>query len=112
MCTSALVSWDKPTNDSGVAIVYNIQWRLLGDDNMSGPGSGTVSGRQQFMLESLMASDDNTVRRYSVRVSSVRQGVEGNSSEVIFSTNTNGNSVGYSNQLSDTIYIWICEDYL
>ena len=88
-CTSALVSWDKPINDSDIN--YTIQWKLLSDsiDRISRPWDKmeNVSGQHHHMLMNLLPSTAGNMRYYSVSVSTMKGAVD---SEIHFSTNTNG----------------------
>lgn len=101
-CTSALVSWNEVADN----VDYEISWRLLVDGwegSERSQGVATVSGLNHYMLENLLTSDDNVIMRYGVRVSSVKQGVKGSyCSEIVFSTNTNGN---YSYSMLATLYL-------
>ena len=85
-CTSALVSWDEATDGSH----YNVEWRLLNDTAVAGStGSQDISDQHLMMMRGLQPSDDH-VMNYIVSVSGIREGVKGNSSDVVFSTHSNG----------------------
>ena len=86
-CTSARVSWDEATD--GSVIDYNVEWRLL-NDTAANTRSQEIRGGDHFMLSNLQPSNDNMVNDYVVSVSSVREGVKGNSSDVIFTTHSHG----------------------
>ena len=88
-CTSAVVSWDDPA-DNG-SITYTIQWRLVGDRRLR-EWVETVTGQHHFMLTGLQRSSTRT-RNYGVQVfRMIEGGLEVDSPEVFFSTNTYGKS--------------------
>ena len=80
-----MVSWDEATG----IIEYNVEWAgLLNDEETI--GSENITGQHHFMLENLTSSDDNITNNYTVKVSAIREGVKGNSTDVIFSTHSHG----------------------
>lgn len=88
-CTSALVSWDEATDGSH----YNVEWRLLNHTAVAGStGSQDIRDQHHMMMSDLQPSDDH-VMSYIVSVSSIRKGVKGNSTDVVFSTRSNGKCI-------------------
>jgi len=100
-CTSALVTWDKPTN--GSVSRYVVHWRLLDDGENMSVNVRARDGRR-VMLKDLLPSNDGNVRKYSVRVSSVKLEQEGRGLETVFSTHSNGM---YIFTCSNTFYSYI-----
>ena len=84
-CTSALVSWDEAANGSD----YNVEWRLQ-NDTAANIRSQDVRGQHHMTMSNLQPSNDNVMNNYIVSVSSIREGVKGSSSDIVFSTRSNG----------------------
>ena len=84
-CRSAKISWDEVANTTG----YTVYWSLL-DSNRNSQGTQFVSGTS-VEISSLIASEDDAVRQYAVRVTSVQQGSDSEpSQDVLFTTNSEG----------------------
>ena len=95
-----MVSWDEATG----IIEYNVEWAgLLNDEETI--GSENITGQHHFMLENLTSSDDNITNNYTVKVSAIREGVKGNSTDVIFSTHCHGMQNAIGNGSFDTDHL-------
>lgn len=82
VCRTAVMSWDDVDNATG----YELLWRLL-DGESDYERIRLVRNRTEVTLRNLSASTEEIARQYSVKVTSVRNRVEGGTSpELVFNT--------------------------
>ena len=95
-----MVSWDESVD----IIEYNVEWAELMDDQET-KGFQNITSQHYFLLENLKSSNDSIINNYTVKVSAIRNGVRGNSSDVTFSTRSQGINATYYVHVHIYIYI-------
>ena len=101
-CTSATLSWD----GAGDATQYQVQWMLIN----AGPGrtaSGSRTASAALTSYTLMRLTESS--EYFVQVTSLRNGIRGDSSSVTFTANCpagdDGNSINGNDFVSYRVFM-------
>ena len=82
VCRTAVISWDEVDNATG----YELLWRLL-DGESDYQKLRVIRNRTEVTLRNLSASTEEIARQYSVKLTSLRNRIEGGSSpEFVFNT--------------------------
>ena len=82
VCRTAVISWDEVDN----ATSYELLWRLL-DGNSDYQRLRVIRNRTEVTLRNLSTSTEEIARQYSIKITSVRNRIEGgHSPEFIFNT--------------------------